>query len=319
MTTLRRQDALRRLGAGRLGAGWVGAAVIAFTALATTALAGSAHASGDDETSLYALLNGERQSHGLAPLHRDAALDAGAAQHSSLQVGQRRLSHAILIDVLDAGAGATRWARVAENVGVAASAPALHRTLMESPSHRAAMLDPGFDDVGIAVADGGDGRRWLTMRFADRRGPAPASTDPGRSTSSSGVVTTVPGSTFYGDLRGSALAAPIVGLVSTPSSAGYWLVAADGGVFAFGDAAFHGSAAAFDLDGAIVSMTAAPDGSGYWLAGADGGVFAFGAAPFLGRVVDPTAPVARINRTSTGAGYALYDATGTRYGFGDAR
>jgi hypothetical protein len=35
--------------------------------------------------------------------------------------------------------------------------------------------------------------------------------------------------------------APIVGIASTPSGKGYWLVAADGGVFAFGDAAYLGN------------------------------------------------------------------------------
>jgi hypothetical protein len=30
---------------------------------------------------------------------------------------------------------------------------------------------------------------------------------------------------------------------ATPSAAGYWYVAADGGIFAFGDATFLGSAA----------------------------------------------------------------------------
>ena len=29
---------------------------------------------------------------------------------------------------------------------------------------------------------------------------------------------------------------PVVGMASTPDGAGYWLVAADGGIFAFGDA-----------------------------------------------------------------------------------
>ena len=37
------------------------------------------------------------------------------------------------------------------------------------------------------------------------------------------------------------LNAPIVGITSTPSGQGYWLVASDGAVFAFGDAQFLGS------------------------------------------------------------------------------
>ena len=37
---------------------------------------------------------------------------------------------------------------------------------------------------------------------------------------------------------------PIVGMTTTPDGGGYWLVASDGGIFAFGDASFFGSAGA---------------------------------------------------------------------------
>jgi hypothetical protein len=36
------------------------------------------------------------------------------------------------------------------------------------------------------------------------------------------------------------LDAPVVGMAATPDGMGHWLVAADGGVFAFGDAGFFG-------------------------------------------------------------------------------
>ena len=41
--------------------------------------------------------------------------------------------------------------------------------------------------------------------------------------------------------RGPALNKPIVGMAATPDGRGYWLVAADGGIFSFGDAVFYGS------------------------------------------------------------------------------
>jgi hypothetical protein len=63
---------------------------------------------------------------------------------------------------------------------------------------------------------------------------------------------------------------------------GYWLVASDGGVFSFGDAAFYGSEGSADLDRPIVGMAATPDGGGYWLVASDGGVFTFGDAPYDG-------------------------------------
>ena len=34
---------------------------------------------------------------------------------------------------------------------------------------------------------------------------------------------------------------PIVGMAATPTGDGYWLVASDGGIFAYGDAGFFGS------------------------------------------------------------------------------
>jgi hypothetical protein len=73
-----------------------------------------------------------------------------------------------------------------------------------------------------------------------------------------------------------------VGMTASPSGHGYWLVASDGGIFAFGDAAFHGSTGAIQLNKPIVGMAATPSGDGYWLVASDGGIFAFGDAPFRG-------------------------------------
>lgn len=45
---------------------------------------------------------------------------------------------------------------------------------------------------------------------------------------------------FHGSLGGVALTSPIVSGAWTPSGGGYWLMAADGAIFAFGDAVFKG-------------------------------------------------------------------------------
>lgn len=84
------------------------------------------------------------------------------------------------------------------------------------------------------------------------------------------------------------LTAPVVGGAATPSGKGYWQVAADGGVFALGDAVHYGSAAGAKLHYPVVAMAAAPTGKGYWLFAADGGVFAYGDAEFHGTPLKPS-------------------------------
>ena len=64
-----------------------------------------------------------------------------------------------------------------------------------------------------------------------------------------------------------------------PDGAGYWLVAVDGGVFAF-DAPFRGSMGGAHLNRPIVGMVSF--GNGYLMVAADGGIFDFSTKPFLG-------------------------------------
>ena len=79
-----------------------------------------------------------------------------------------------------------------------------------------------------------------------------------------------------------ALARKVVGLASTADGRGYWEVAADGGLFAFGDAGFYGSMGGRPITKPVVGMAPTHDGRGYWEVASDGGIFAFGDAPYLG-------------------------------------
>ncbi len=150
------------------------------------------------------------------------------------------------------------------------------------------------------------------------------------------------GSTYtYGitGLSGSRpLAAPIVGVAANPSGAGYWLVAADGGIFNFGDAGFYGNPYTYGITGLsgsrplaapIVGMAATPDGRGYWLVAADGGIFNFGDAGFYGNPYtlgysglsgsNPlSSPIVGMAATPDGRGYWLLEKNGTVLAFGDA-
>src|ERR1700730_8732639 len=70
------------------------------------------------------------------------------------------------------------------------------------------------------------------------------------------------------------LVEPIVAVEPTPSGNGYYLVGANGGVFAFGDAVFRGSMGGGALAGPIVGMAVTPSGHGYSVSRAGRGGFA---------------------------------------------
>ena len=103
--------------------------------------------------------------------------------------------------------------------------------------------------------------------------------------------------------------------------AGYWFVAADGGIFSFGDAKFYGSMGAKHLNAPIVGMTATPDGKGYWFVASDGGIFSFGDAKFYGSMGAKhlNAPIVGMTATPDGKGYWFVAADGGIFSFGDAK
>ena len=134
------------------------------------------------------------------------------------------------------------------------------------------------------------------------------------------VPPTPPDGTYKGSIVGGNLARPAVGVAVTPSAEGYWLVASDGGIFAFGDARFFGSAGALRLNQPIVGMASTPAGSGYWLVASDGGIFAFGDARFFGSAgaLRLNKPIVGMAASPTGNGYWLVASDGGIFAFGDA-
>ncbi len=79
----------------------------------------------------------------------------------------------------------------------------------------------------------------------------------------------------------------VLSLVPDPDGSGYWLVASDGGIFAF-DAPFRGSMGDRRLNRPVTGMV--PFGNGYLMVSADGGIFNFSDRPFVGSLgADPPA------------------------------
>ena len=72
-------------------------------------------------------------------------------------------------------------------------------------------------------------------------------------------------------------------MVPSTDGGGYFMVASDGGVFAFGDAHFAGAVRHRRLLGSPVAVMPDPSGDGYWLVTQTGHVYTFGDAPYLRR------------------------------------
>ena len=135
---------------------------------------------------------------------------------------------------------------------------------------------------------------------------------------------------FYGSIPGlglhpagsglpHSLNAPIVGMVPSSDAGGYFMVASDGGVFAFGDAKFAGSCPGIGgCSGAAVAVMPDASGNGYWLVTQSGCVYAFGDAPYFGQPGKQTVPVTSAVRTPDGRGYWIMFANGAISRYGDA-
>ena len=87
---------------------------------------------------------------------------------------------------------------------------------------------------------------------------------------------------FFGSTGSIKLNQPIVGMATTNDENGYWMVGADGGIFAFGDAGYAGSLPGDHVAVSnIVAIISDPTTDGYYLIGSDGSVWNFN-APQLG-------------------------------------
>jgi large repetitive protein len=147
---------------------------------------------------------------------------------------------------------------------------------------------------------------------------------------SDGGIFSFGNSSYYGSIPGvglhpagsglpNSLNAPIVGMVPSVTGHGYFMVASDGGVFAFGDAHFAGSCPGIGgCAGSAVSVMPDSTGKGYWLVTNVGAVYAFGDAQFYGAPPAQSVPVVDAVPTPDWRGYWLLYANGVVAGFGDA-
>ncbi|HEU5077286.1 MAG TPA: CAP domain-containing protein [Polyangiaceae bacterium] len=125
----------------------------------------------EPERAIFEMLNAARVSEGLPPLAPDPRLAQLAERHAAAMRSSERLEH-------DLGDGNPRWrleaegvyaAAAGENLARAASLTRAHRAIWASPSHRANLLNPHFDKVGIGVERSASGEWWVCELLADLR------------------------------------------------------------------------------------------------------------------------------------------------------
>jgi uncharacterized protein YkwD len=123
--------------------------------LALLALVTIAHAQSNvAEQYLIAAANQERAAQGIAPLKPDPALTAAARNHAALMAQRQDISHQFsgepgLFPRIQAYSPS--FDAVAENVAYAPTVDQIHTGWMNSPGHRANLLNPSYNTIGVAV------------------------------------------------------------------------------------------------------------------------------------------------------------------------
>lgn len=143
---------------------WLGAALLAPQLLVFVAQAQPASSA---ERVLFQSINRERRSAGLPALRWDGALSSAARQHAGVMATQRSIAHTLPGEPSLPGratqAGA-HFSWLSENIVESGDAASAHIQFMNSPTHRANILDSDMDTVGVGIVERG-GRLFVVEDF----------------------------------------------------------------------------------------------------------------------------------------------------------
>ncbi len=136
-----------------------------------------------EEADLIAAINNERTRRGLGPLAEDPLLNVTARTHSREMCSLGYFDHVsptsgsqtpldrYLAGLRAWGEGKPEAALVGENIFFASATDAVynasyaHASLMNSPGHRANILEKRFTKVGVGLYRDSQGRFWVTEMF----------------------------------------------------------------------------------------------------------------------------------------------------------
>jgi len=112
------------------------------------------------ESQLVSLTNSARARAGLPALRTSSTLTAVARKWSDRMAASGTLGHNPSL-----GSQVSGWRRIAENVGMAGSVARVQELFMGSSGHRANILNPAYDRVGVGVTRTSSGTYWVTVDF----------------------------------------------------------------------------------------------------------------------------------------------------------
>jgi len=147
---------------------WIAAGLVTLALAAPAWPQGRLSESAAAEQELFRLTNRDRVAAGLPELEWNEWLAQAARQHAEEMARRGQLSHQFPGEPgLRERIAATelRSSAEAENVAFGPSAPEIHDDWMHSPGHRANILDPKYNAMGIAVVRSGE-RLYAVSDFA---------------------------------------------------------------------------------------------------------------------------------------------------------
>ena len=122
------------------------------------------------EAEMLVMINKERADNGLKPLRADAELVPVARLHSRDMFVRGYFAH-INPDGKNPfdrmKASGVSFQTAGENLALAPTLRIAHTNLMNSPGHRANILNPAFGRVGIGILDGGYYGLMISQEFRD--------------------------------------------------------------------------------------------------------------------------------------------------------
>jgi hypothetical protein len=141
------------------------AAVLLASAVTTTVAsvaptAAFADSTASMESQFVAKMNAARQSAGLRPYAVASDLTSVARQHSAQMASKQSLYHNPNLT-----SQVQNWQAVGENVGEGPTVSDIHNAFMNSPEHKANILDHDFTQVGVGVSVDKNGIIWVTEDF----------------------------------------------------------------------------------------------------------------------------------------------------------